>query len=105
MVFFVFERVQLIGGVYMSNTDDKTFLLGCMGSIALFILLWMITGNPILAFIIGGGVALVTSWYAKRKKQNKTIILINNYIGIWMRLKILKLQNIIYLRTKSSWSL
>ncbi|MEK3716234.1 SHOCT domain-containing protein [Paenibacillus sp. FSL R7-0333] len=55
----------------MSNTDDKTFLLGCMGSIALFILLWMITGNPILAFIIGGGVALVTSWYAKRKKTEQ----------------------------------
>jgi hypothetical protein len=55
----------------MSDTDDKTFLLGCMGSIALFILLWMITGNPILAFFIGLGTSGVTLWYAKRKKTEQ----------------------------------
>ncbi|UNK19286.1 hypothetical protein MNQ98_04405 [Paenibacillus sp. N3/727] len=55
----------------MSDTDDKVFLLGCLGSIVIFILLWVITDNFIVAFFIGFALALVSNLYAAKKKREQ----------------------------------
>lgn len=46
-------------------------MLGCLGSIVVFIIAWMLSGNFIVAIIIGFGLSLASLWYAKRKKTEQ----------------------------------
>lgn len=63
-----------IGGFFeMEDTNNKVFTLGCLGSIAVFIMLWVVIGNPIVPFIIGLGLGLVSMWYANKKKEKDHI--------------------------------
>lgn len=58
----------------MSDTDDKSLILGCLGSIVLFIVLCIVTGNVIVAFLIGFALGLVSLWYSKKRKSEQNDI-------------------------------
>ncbi|CAM2868829.1 hypothetical protein HP548_23595 [Paenibacillus taichungensis] len=55
----------------MSNTDDKSLVIGCLGAIIVFVLLWVATGNFIVAIVIGFGLGLVSNWLAKKRKDTQ----------------------------------